>query len=280
MKKTIFILLLSGISVWGNAQNVVTTQNRTILVNDQPYYIRGICYNPIKIGETRTNMLDFSHIDTDIALMKKACINTVRFYEPFDDTAIFSKFANAGIKLIINFPNYDDTKLYVDISSGSYLDYIKKYMDNPAVLMWELGNEYNYHPEWFNNDVNNWYTILNNAADQIHSIDPNHPVSTANGEVPSSAELAACPNVDVWGLNVYEWDDPSGVAPKFDALSTKPFYLSETGTDRFDNNAGQEDDAAQAKAEFKIINTMLGDSNNSGLFIFEFADEWWKVHRT
>ena len=64
--------------------------------------------------------------------------------------------------------------------------YVKKYKNHNSILFWELGNEYNYHPEWFDNDISNWYTALNTAAGKIHEIDKSKPVSTAHGEIPDS----------------------------------------------------------------------------------------------
>ena len=56
--------------------------------------------------------------------------------------------------------------------------------------MWELGNEYNYHPEWFDGDIRNWYNAMNNAAQLIHENDSSHPVTTAHGELPDSLALS------------------------------------------------------------------------------------------
>ena len=36
--------------------------------------------------------------------------------------------------------------------------------------------------------------------------DPNHPVSTAHGELPEEALIAELTDIDLWGLNVYRWD--------------------------------------------------------------------------
>ena len=47
-------------------------------------------------------------------------------------------------------------------------------------FVWELGNEYNYHPERFNGNIDNWYNSMNSAANEIKKIDQNHPVSTAH----------------------------------------------------------------------------------------------------
>jgi hypothetical protein len=256
--------------------NNVTTDGNKIYLNGNVYYIKGVCYNPIKKGESRSNILDTSKINADIELMKDACINTVRLYVPLDNIDVLDKFAAAGIKVIVGFQNYDDTYLYADINHGTYLDFVEKYYAHPAILMWELGNEYNYHPEWFDNNINNWYTILNNAAEEIHLIDSYHPVSTAHGEVPTTSVLSACPNIDVWGMNVYRWDDPSGALTTFSDRSSLPFYLSEVGADSYNFSGSTENQASHAIATNSILKKVIANSKVSGACVFEFCDEWWK----
>ncbi|MBG0860861.1 MAG: T9SS type A sorting domain-containing protein [Bacteroidales bacterium] len=270
----LFVLAFTNCMI---SQPAISIQGRNILVNGTNYYIRGVCYNPVAIGDDRFDPLDFSYINQDTQLMAQAEINTVRTYVPILDDNVLDKFANAGIKVIIGFPNYDDTFRYPDINSGNYLNYINAHKNHEAILMWELGNEYNYHPEWFNNDIKNWYTILNNAAAAIHNADPNHPVSTAHGEVPASDVIAACPNVDVWGMNVYRWDDPSAAITEFALRSSKPCYLSESGADRFNNTEGHENQQQQADADIAIWNrTKINLDKCSGITFFSFVDEWWK----
>jgi len=90
-----------------------------------------------------------------------------------------------------------------DLISGNYIDYVAQFKAHPAIYLWELGNEYNYHPEWFNDDLNNWYDALEQAVDAIHAIDTFHPVTTAHGEIPDSVALYKGRNLDMWGFNVY-----------------------------------------------------------------------------
>ena len=86
------------------------------------------------------------------------------------------------MKVIIGF-GYNQEGDY-DILSGTFIDYVERYKGHSAILLWELGNEYNYHPEWFEGDLSNWYNALNKAAQMIHDVDPTHLVSTAHGELP------------------------------------------------------------------------------------------------
>ena len=172
---------------------------------------------------------------------------------------------------------------HFDILTGSYLDYVNTYKSHKAILFWELGNEYNYHPEWFDGDITNWYDSLQIAADAIHQNDPNHPVASAHGELPDSATLAASTNVDLWGLNVYRWDNPEAIFNQWSALSDKPMYLSEAGSDSYMTVANHEFTKGEnQQAQAQSLNNILSDvfdnkAINSGVLVFSFTDELWKA---
>lgn len=256
----------------------VTISGRTILLNNQPYFIKGICYHPVPIGETKR---DFVNIDEDLSLMVEAGINTIRLYEPIDDINVLNKISNAGIKVIIGF-GYDQNGIY-DIKSGTFIDYIKKYKDHQSILIWELGNEYNFHAEWFEDDIKNWCNSLRIATDLVHEIDKNHPVSTAHGEIPTDEIYSFNSNLDLWGLNIYRWDNPSPVFDHWEKMSSKPIYLSEAGADSYmkiDKNGFRkgENQSSQAKANGKIIDAVLSnDDIASGVIVFSFTDGLWKA---
>ena len=257
---------------------VVSVKDRQLLVNQTPYFIKGICYNPVKKGRVER---DFTNIDLDLALMNEAGINTIRVYSPIDDVSVLDKIAAAGIKVITSFGYNQDG--YFDIVSGSYLDYVNSYKNHKAILLWELGNEYNYHPEWFDGDIKNWYTSLQNAADAIHQNDSNHPVASAHGELPNSDVLAATTNIDLWGLNVYRWDNPEAIFNEWSQISDKPMYLSEAGSDSYMTIANYgfskgDNQEAQAQALTNILNDVFEYKTiNTGVLVFSFTDELWKA---
>lgn len=256
----------------------VTVQGRKILVEGSPYRIKGVCYHPVPKGQTQRS---FARLDEDLKLMREAGINTVRLYAPVDDRGVLDRIQEAGIKVIVGF-GYNQDGFY-DILSGTFADYIRKYKNHPAILFWELGNEYNYHPEWFDGDMKNWYAALNEAATVIHQLDSRHPVATAHGELPDSLALASCPEIDIWGMNVYRWDDPSGIFAQWEALSGKPMYLSEAGADSYmtiarDGYQQGVNERAQADALKKILTQTFGNARiGSGVTVFSFTDGWWKA---
>ena len=137
---SLFSVLLFSITLFfvPTKNDSVQVLGNRILLNNSPYYIKGICYHPVPKGQ---NTRDFETIDQDLELMKEAGINTIRIYAPIDDIQILDKIDDAGLKLIVGF-GYNQNGIF-DMLSGTYLDYIKKYKNHNAILFWELGNEYN-----------------------------------------------------------------------------------------------------------------------------------------
>jgi exo-beta-1,3-glucanase (GH17 family) len=280
MRQIILILVSSLLFISGNSlkADVVTTSGRQIFVNKSLYTIKGICYHPVPKG---SSAVSFDNLKKDLKLMKKAGINTIRVYSPINEKAVFDQIQKAGLKVIIGFGYNQDGKF--DILSGTFADYVKTWKDHPAILFWELGNEYNYHPEWFGGQIETWYQALNDAAEKIHEIDPSHPVATAHGELPKPEVLSLCPNVDIWGMNVYRWDNPEELFSQWSAISAKPMYLSEAGADSYMTAAMNgyekgENEKAQADATGNILDDIFKFRDIcSGVALFAFADEWWKA---
>ena len=270
-----FLLFSFGL----NAQTkLVRTEGSKLFLNDSPYLIKGICYHPVPKGKEKRS---FENLEQDIALMLEAGINTIRVYEPVDDSAVLDQLYAAGIQLIVGF-GYNQNGVY-DIASGTVLDYVKKYKDHPAILFWELGNEYNYHPEWFGGDIATWYKALNSTAAAIQALDKNHPVATAHGEIPTQEVLSANPNIDLWGVNVYRWDQPGSLIVEWEKRSDLPLYFSEAGADSFmaaekDSYSAGVNEEAQADATAVILDQIFARKDLiNGVTLFSFTDGWWKA---
>jgi hypothetical protein len=78
---------------------------------------------------------------------------------------------------------------------------VLKYKDDPAVLLWGIGNELNL--DYTNPKV---WDAVNDIAKMIHEVDPNHPTSTVLAGV-NKKEVdyikARCPAVDILSINTY-----------------------------------------------------------------------------
>ncbi|WP_406684698.1 hypothetical protein N1F78_02930 [Seonamhaeicola sp. MEBiC1930] len=280
-KKTLLLILFS-IIIMGCQQNgnleIVSVKERQILVNNTPYSIKGICYHPVAKGSMKRS---FETLEQDLNLMLEAGINTIRVYAPIDNKTVLDNIHKFKIKVIIGFGYNQDG--YFDIKSGSYVNYINKYKSHPAILMWELGNEYNYHPEWFGGDLKNWYKAMNDAAAVIHQIDPSHPTTTAHGDLPNNQALTLSPNIDVWGINIYRWDNPGTIYNQWKKASHKPMYFSEAGGDSYmtiekDGFSQGINEEAQASANNNILKSVFNNTDVcSGVTMFSFTDGWWKA---
>ena len=276
MKKS-FLLSLIILSI--NSYGIeVKIENNTMVVNGESFYMKGICYHPVKIGKTKRS---FDNLDDDIILMKEAGINTIRVYEPIDDINVLDKLGNAGIKVVISFGYNQKGKF--DIVSGTFINYVRKYKSHEAILMWELGNEYNYNPQWFGGDINNWYKAMELVSQIIQIEDPDRLVSSAHGDLPSKDALNIASSIQVWGMNVYRWDKPASIFSEWQAISDKPMYFAELGADSYMTKATNKytkgiNEQAQADANEIILNEVLSNyDKNIGSFVFQFTDGLWKA---
>ena len=276
MKKS-FLLSLIILSI--NSYGIeVKIENNTMVVNGESFYMKGICYHPVKIGKTKRS---FDNLDDDLILMKEAGINTIRVYEPIDDINVLDKLADSGIKVVISFGYNQKGKF--DIVSGTFINYVRKYKSHEAILMWELGNEYNYNPQWFGGDINNWYKAMELVSQIIQIEDPDRLVSSAHGDLPSKDALNIASSIQVWGMNVYRWDKPASIFSEWQAISDKPMYFAELGADSYMTKATNKytkgiNEQAQADANEIILNEVLSNyDKNIGSFVFQFTDGLWKA---
>ena len=257
--------------------NVSIVENKLFL-DGEPLYMKGICYHPVPKGSTKRNFLT---LEEDLVLMKEAGINTIRVYEPIDDINALNAINDANMKVVISF-GYNQNGIY-DIISGTYIEYVKKYLDHDAIIMWELGNEYNYNPQWFEGDIDNWYRAMNQASIKIQTIDKNRLVSSAHGDIPDSNALHLGSSINIWGVNIYRWDEPASVFDDWKAVSDKPIYFSEIGSDSYMTKSTNVykigiNEKAQSDANTIILNEIIDNvAFNEGAFIFQFADGLWKA---
>lgn len=256
----------------------ITISGRQILVDGVPFYIKGVCWNPVPKGSEHPAGLDYAgYVDQDAALMQAAGINTVRSYEAITDTTVLDKLYERGIYVINTVYSWGGNDPSVVTSL------VEAVKDHPAILMWAIGNEWNYNGIYYGYDFDTSVSYLNQAAAYIKAADTAHPITTIYGHIPSSSTISSMPDVDVWGLNIYAGIDFGTVFDDWEGLSDKPMYMAEYGADAWNANIGSEDTDSQATAtrvltQLLVDNSSVANASNvcSGGTIFEWADEWWK----
>ena len=158
--------------------------------------------------------------------------------------------------------------------------------DHPGLLMYSLGNEWNYNGLYASRSPAEAAAAVRTASEAIRTVDPHCPIATIYGEVPTAALVESLPCIDVWGLNVYRSDTFGDLFGAWEGISTKPLFLGEFGADAF--NALPEvnayDPGSQAEATERLgteinSNSVLYSQTGvaSGGFVFEWADEYWKA---
>ncbi len=124
--------------------------------------------------------------------------------------------------------NYEDAG-EVQKQRDAVLQAVRTYKNNPAVLVWGVGNEME-GPLQDGSDLRVWDEV-NTLAGLIKKEDPNHPVMTVIagvGGVRVKNIISYCPNLDILGVNSYGGGAGVGGALKA-AGWTKPFILTEFG---------------------------------------------------
>ena len=266
----------------------------------RPFTIKGVCWSPASrdtVDERWARQREFGKwYQRDLELISGMHANTVYVFIDFAEGEISKKILDqlylSGIMAIVT----------VDLDGTNDLERIKyivpQYRDHPAILMWAIGNEWNinlYHHKF--SDLRAAAEATEQAARLIKSLDKSHPVASIYGEIKiphqtvSTQEIvnSIAASVDVWGLNIYRGDTFGTLFEEWRAISDKPVFISEFGTDSFRTEKywpvkGVVDEQMQADFIQRLWGSLQseldrghGNSIALGGTVFEWVDEWWKV---
>jgi glycosyl hydrolase family 2 len=244
-----------------------------LFVDGAPFYIRGVCYNPVPRGATHPAGVDFAGLTPlDIPLLAQAGVNVIRTYVPLTDVAVLDALYAAGIRVI------DGIFVAGDTTTDAVVSSVNALKDHPAILMWSLGNEWNYNGLYVGLSLEDARARINEVAAALRAADPSHPIATLYGELPTADTVLAMPDIDVWGINAYRGITFGMLFSDWAALSDKPMFVSEYGADAYNSTTGMYDPASQALAVGDLTREIRAAGGRVlGGTLFEWADEWWKV---
>ncbi|MFH1678242.1 MAG: glycoside hydrolase family 2 TIM barrel-domain containing protein [Candidatus Omnitrophota bacterium] len=311
-----------------------------LLLNNKPYFVKGVVYDPIKVGETLTasnlwmnydfnrngkcdtayeawvdkNNNDIQDEDEltvgDFTLLSQMGCNTMRIYHPtnINRDILMDLYKRFGIRVMMgNFmgaytwgsgASWDKGTDYTDEQQRRNMLYdvltmVLKYKDEPYILFWLLGNENDMVGSYENSTFNNtnarlapqaYAEFINEVAQMIHLIDPNHPVGISNGSVGLLKYYAKyAPAVDILGFNSYK--GPYGFGTLWKAVKLdfdRPVVITEYGIDCYNQIKGVIDEDFQALYHKGCWRDMLnnsfaqnGEGNSIGGFAYNWLDSWW-----
>jgi len=285
-----------------------------LMVDGRPYVVKGVCYNPVPIGESHD--YDFWSDPAepwlvDGALMQKMGVNTVRFYKPGDDLEATKRVVRAlyeefGIRTIMghwlgfwNYPApfYDDADFRRGVKED-VLKMVEALKGEDGILFWCLGNENNYS---FGGKINSWsseridrmkdprqcllaraevyYAFVNEVARAIHKADPEHPVAMGNGET-VCLDVAGehAPDVDILGVIMYRGKTFGNIFNSLRMTYDKPVVFVEFGADAYNAYEKKEDEDMQAfflKSQWsEILGNVAGRAGGAGNCLGGTMFEW------
>ena len=197
----------------GKVRIVGSSGSWKLVVNGAPWTVKGMTWGPA--------VADFPGHVSNLAAMG---VNTIRTWgTDAASKALFDAAATAGIRVVAGFwlapgggpgsggcPNYVTDATYKSNSMNDIVTWVTAYKDNPGVLMWDVGNESLlglqncYSGADLEAQRNAYAAFVNDAAKKIHSIDPNHPVTSTDAWTGSWVYYKAnSPDLDLYGLNSY-----------------------------------------------------------------------------
>ncbi|MFE0822188.1 discoidin domain-containing protein [Streptomyces sp. NPDC058847] len=209
-----------------------------LTVGGQPYTVKGLTWGPA-VADAPKYMPD----------VKSMGVNTIRTWgtdgstEPLLDSA-----AANGIRVVNGFwlqpgggpgsggcVDYVTDTTYKNNMLTEFAKWVEAYKSHPATLMWNVGNEsvlglQNCYSGAELEAQRNAYTgFVNDVAKKIHSIDPDHPVTSTDawtGAWPYYKRNA--PDLDLYSMNSY--GDICGVQEDWEEGGyTKPYIITEGG---------------------------------------------------
>ena len=225
-----------------------TPQGFALLVDGKPFYMRGVAYNPAHDWRDGNTPLTRQQLEHDFKAIKEMGANTLRRYGPgFYDRNILNIAKEYDLKVLYGF-NFDPKKDYAcdTLQLLEYrkqvIDQVLRYRDYPAVLGWVLGNEtwgllkQQFGAPYLTVVRRNYLRMIEHLAQEIHKLDPNHPVFTCmeHAGYQLGAELTAlrldAPSLDAVGINSYYKPLISAVHETVQKMAPeRPYFVSEFG---------------------------------------------------
>ncbi len=223
----------------GGAVAVTGTQgNWQLTVDGRPYTVKGLTWGPA--------VADAGRYLPDV---KSMGANTIRTWGTDGSTKpLLDAAAAHGIRVINGFwlqpgggpgsggcVNYVTDDAYKSSMLTEFTRWVEEYKSHPATLLWNVGNESVlglqncYSGEELERQRNGYTTFVNDVAKRIHTIDPDHPVTSTDawtGAWPYYKRNA--PDLDLYAVNAY--GDICGVREDWqEGGYSKPYIITEGG---------------------------------------------------
>lgn len=291
---------VSGEDISGKERTNVTIKGYQMLVNGEPFTIKGTGYFPVPIGDDPefapygdyyTSNYAKIH-DRDMKLLRDMGANTVRIRlrnDGIDYGDFLDKAYNNGkdpIYVIVSFEVGHRLNLSsLEVRNKLKADFrklVSKYKSHPAILMWVVGNELNGRWRYSKQKLDDAFSIINEMALEAHleEGDNYHPVTTSLVDANFSDTIRdydpVMTNLDLWAVQVYRGKSFGNIFSEYAKFSSKPLAILEYGIDAYDDVHQTEYEDVQAEYVGALWNEIDQSDVAIGGVITAYSDGWWK----
>jgi hypothetical protein len=204
--------------------------NWGLSVNGAPYQIKGVTFGP-------SSATALAHMPD----LKSMGVNTVRTWGTDGTSApLLDAAAAYGVKVINGFwlnqgTDYVNDTNYRTTTLNSIVQWVNTYKNDPAVLMWDVGNEViltlqnTYSGAQLEAERNAYAQYVEQVTQAIHAADPNHPVTSTDAWTGAWPYYKAnTPDLNLYAVNSYG----AACNVRQDWINgnyTKPYIVTESG---------------------------------------------------
>lgn len=208
----------------------------TLLVDGQPWFVRGITYAGPAVG---------GDLDTDLAAIASLGANTIRTWgtNPVETPRLLDAADRHGLKVMLglwlrhgrpgaegidNFNYATDTE-GVEKQYQDTLAQVRAFKDHPALLLWGAGNEVTLNIET-DPEKEAYAKFLERAVRGIKEIDTQHPVASVSAwSTDWPWWIKHTPSLDVYGINTYGYGAAAIPGEVVRLGATRPYLVCEFG---------------------------------------------------
>lgn len=282
-------------------------QDNRLLLDGEPFPIRGVVYSNVPIGEGWSDESAASSClyARDFPLIAGLGANTVRTLSMVrpDDQAFRSALESSDLYWLAGFPLsrfYDPARSLSPATEGGaalrsrilmeFGEFVETWKSEPRLIAFVFGEDIGVGYEHkFSGSVADFYSLLGEAAAiVVEAGGANPPLVTTTtsrvteiGSFVNGSDDIALPGLAFWSVNHLGGEWLEGVFRDIRVKTAKPFLISAFGIDAYDGENQLEDPSAQAaSARDRALDIQARTGSNflpvlGGLW-GGFVDEWWR----
>jgi hypothetical protein len=260
------------------ASRDVRIDQRQLIVDGRPYFVRGIHYGPWRPGTGPNKKYPYPSlrdIESDFEIIRRTHANTVLIYDAPPEVLDLAQRYNFKVIYVFALDWYAVGGPEQTALTDRIRERVTYLRSKPALLAWLLGNEVPGQVLQSRGEAP-IVAGLRELYSAVKAADPSHPVSHANWPPARRLDLSF---LDFVCFNVYPLWPPEVAAMGFGRFietvlrpiaGDKPLLISEFGANTIE--AGDDGQARLVRDSWRD----LIRAGAAGGVVFEFADEWWK----